>query len=82
LRWPLLQVSEQKVQLNFEPRSPISLRHEGMFPSHSRHCRTIPIANNLRSGVKTMGMMTSNGWPLSADDWDSQMLFFSLKAAG
>ena len=26
--------------------------------------------------------MFSHGWPLSADDWDPQMLFFSPKVTG
>jgi pimeloyl-ACP methyl ester carboxylesterase len=43
------------------------------IPRRSDSCSKPPAATSSGSGQP---IVFSHGWPLSADDWDNQMLFF------
>ena len=49
-------------------------------PRRHKHARTITTTDGTEIFYKDWGsgqpIVFSHGWPLSADDWDTQMLFF------
>jgi pimeloyl-ACP methyl ester carboxylesterase len=68
-------VELRAIRRRVSPRTASSSRREGEHPWRQSRRKTAHL-----SITKTWGngqpIVFSHGWPLSADDWDAQMLFF------
>ena len=72
-----LVASAMPLHLNAEPNAP---RTDHPNPIGNTHVNTVTTKDGVTIFYKDWGhgqpIVFSHGWPLSADDWDAQMMFF------